>query len=279
MHFKDRLIGFAARPVPYRTSILRRFLRRFPFGSYEARLHAGGVHRPYYAWCMYYAAVEAKALGHKAVTVIEFGVAGGNGLVCLCRNRKEIQKELGIEVVVAGFDSSTGLPKSDDPRDLLYRWPSGAYRMDWPALEKRLAGQAKLVLGDVAKTVHEWNPAPGAPLGAVLFDLDYYSSTMDALPILTKENILPRVWCYFDDICGGPLEAMTDRIGEREAIRQFNADPAREALNDHLSPAYVFKFSASEPWHQRIYLYHRLGHSDYSTCLVGDESTGLGLRD
>lgn len=151
--------------------------------------------------------------------------------------------------------------------------------MDQGALQKRVGDQAQLVLGDVSKTIAPWTSQLGAPLGAVLFDLDYFSSTSAALTILTKENTLPRIWCYFDDVHGGPEEALTDRVGEREAIRQFNADPVRVVLNDHLSPAYSFKFLAPEPWHQRIFLYHRLAHPDYNVCLVGADRDQLQLTE
>jgi hypothetical protein len=95
--FLDRLIDLSTRPVPLRTLILRRILQKVPIGSYRARLHAGAVDRPWYGWCLYHAAVEARALGYSALTTIEFGVAGGSGLLCLCRHRDEIEREIGIE--------------------------------------------------------------------------------------------------------------------------------------------------------------------------------------
>jgi len=267
MSLVDRCIYQLSRPIPLRTLILRKLLRRWPIGSYEARLRAGAVHRPNYAWCLYYAAQQAKALGYSALTAVELGVAGGNGLVCLCDHRKIIQKELGIEIILAGFDAGTGLPDFKDPRDVLYFWPPGSFVMDRPALEKRIAGQASLVIGDIAETAREWNPRADAPLGAVMFDLDLYTSTRAAFALLTKDNVLPRVWCYFDDICGGPENAFTDGIGEREAIREFNLRSERSIMKDRVGPAYVFKGVAPEPWHQHIYLYHRLSHPKYSQCL------------
>jgi len=277
MNLLDRWVRTALWPVPIRTLILRKLLRRWPVGSFQTRLALSAVDRPANAWCTYYAAWEARALGYKAVTVIEFGVAGGTGLLNLCKHKREIQRELGIEVVVVGFDSGTGLPPSNDSRDLLYFWPPGSFVMDRAALEKRLAGQASLVLGDVTNTVESWQPREDAPIGAIIFDLDFYTSTMAALRIFNQANILPRVWCYFDDIRGYPGNAYTDRIGEREAIKQFNCDPRRQALNDHLSPAYVFKGLPAEPWHQDIYLYHRLGHPQYDICLSGEEKHQLHL--
>ena len=189
-----------------------------------------------------------------------------------------MQKALGIGITVVGFDSGEGLPLTTDSRNLLYAYPAKAYRMDQVALEKRIAGEAQLIIGDVARTVKTWDPDPAAPLGAVMFDMDYFTSTMDAFPLLTKSNVLPRIWCYFDDICGGPEEALTDRIGEREAIRLFNFDPERHLLGDHLSPAYVFKFIQPENWHQQVFLYHRLSHPDYDTCLHTDRLQQDPLR-
>ena len=268
----DRLIGLASRPVPMRTLILRRLLKSWRIGSFEARLRAEGVVRPHYAWPVYFAACEAKALGHKAITVAEFGVAGGNGLACLCELKKEIEKAVGIEILVVGFDSGSGLPVSSDPRDILYSWPPGSFVMNRPALEARIGGRAQLVIGNVSETVSGWQPNPKAPLGAVMFDLDYYTSTMSALPVLTKENVLPRVWCYLDDICGGHEEAMTDFVGERAAISEFNLSPQRKELNDNIALAYPFKWLQSQPWHQHIYIYHRINHPQYNACITKDRA-------
>ncbi|MBT9331145.1 hypothetical protein [Paracidobacterium acidisoli] len=279
MSTQERVFSLMARPVPLRTLAIRKLLRTWPTGSYRSRLYLGAVNRPHYGWCLYHAAEEAKALGYKAITVLEFGVAGGNGLICLCEHKRAIEKEMGVEVRVVGFDTGKGLPPSSDPRDLLYCWPPGSYEMDRPALEARIAGRAELVIGDVAQTVIGWEPAAHAPIGAIMFDLDFYSSTMAAFGILSQANTLPRIWCYFDDIRGYPENAYTDGIGEREAIRQFNLAPERKQLRDHLSPAYTFKAVPPEAWHEDIYLYHRLNHPNYNTCLTKEEKSQLRLAN
>ncbi len=267
MRLADRIVDLTTRPVPLRTLFFRKLYQRWPIGSYTTRLNSGAIERPHYGWCMFNAALEAKDLGHNAMTVVEMGVAGGNGLLCLCRHRDEIQKELGIEILVVGFDTGAGLPPSTDARDLLYLWPTGSFEMDHDALNKRIAGRATVILGNVAKTVASWNPRPDAPLGAIMFDLDYYSSTIPAFGLLEKSTILPRMWCYFDDICGSSEHAYSDGIGVRAAIKDFNLDLRRRQLNDHLSLAYAFKYSPPEAWHQLIYVYHRLSHPEYNTCL------------
>jgi len=278
MEMLSRLINLTTWPVPLRTVLIRKFLRRWPLGPYPARLHAGAVNRPHYGLCLYQAATEAKALGYKAMTAIELGVAGGNGILCMCNHADEIKKNLGIEIQLQGFDSGAGLPLTNDPRDVRYYWPSGSFEMDKDALERRLGGRAEIIFGDVADTVTQWHGSPDAPLGAILFDLDLYTSTTAALRLLTKENILPRIWCYFDDIIGYPENAFADGTGEREAIREFNLAPERQILQDHLSPARVFKGRTPESWHEQIYLYHRLSHRDYNTNISGQTRLQLPLN-
>jgi hypothetical protein len=263
----DRLIDYSTRPIPLRVLAMRRLLQRLPIGSYAARLQANAVDRPWYGRCLYNAAVEAKALGYKAITAVEMGVAGGNGLICLCGHKEEIRKSLGMEVVLVGFDTSVGLPSSADARDLLYCWPAGSFEMDRSALEKRIAGRAELVIGDVEQTVKTWNPRPDAPLGVAIFDLDLYSSTIAALNLLTRENVLPRVWCYLDDISGYAENAYTDGIGVRAAVADFNAGQERSIWRDHIMQVHAFKGQVPEDWHEQIYVYHRLGHPRYNTCL------------
>lgn len=271
MKLADRFVDLATRPVPLRTLFFRKLLQRFPIGSWEARVRAGAVKRPHYALCLRNAAWLAQRLGYRAITVAEFGVAGGSGLLCLCDYAAEVRRAYGVELRVVGFDSAEGLPETHDLRDIHYVWPAGSFEMDRQALEARLAGRAELVLGDVAVTVPRWQPPADAPLGAVMFDLDLYSSTRDALRVLTKENVLPRVWCYFDDMEGSPEMALTDFVGEAAAIREFNNDPARDTLGDNVSPARVFKSNMPERWHGRIHLYHRLRHPQYDLCLSAEK--------
>jgi len=271
MRIADRLIDLMTRPLPLRTLLIRRLLTRFPVGSYRARLNAGAVARPWYGLCVYLAALEAKALGHRAITVVELGVAGGKGLLCLCEHSAAIERETGIRIVIKGLDTGRGLPSTSDPRDLPYCWPVGSFEMDQTALRSRLAGKAELIIGDVAETVRSWSGSAEAPLGAVMFDLDFYSSTKAALPLLTSALSLPRIWCYLDDISGYAENAYSDRIGVREAVNEFNRSEERLRLQDHLSRAYIFKGVYFEPWHEQLYVYHRLSHPDYARCLATEK--------
>jgi hypothetical protein len=261
----DRIIRLAADPTLGRR-IVRKLLQRFPLGSFETRLEVGAFERPWYAWCLYYAALEAIALGHTAITALEIGVAGGNGLVQLCKLRDQVEAETSIRIFIHGLDSGNGLPESSDARDLPYCWPARSFKMDYVKLIQRLSGRAEIVLGDVAQTAKQLSIPAEAPLGAIMFDLDYYTSTRDAFALLEHPNLLPRVWCYFDDIDGTPEAVLSDCTGVRAAIRQFNA--GRPEMEGHLSQAYVFRHHYPEGWHQQIWVYHRMNHPDYNRFVL-----------
>lgn len=106
---------------------------------------------PYYIHIMLNAAIQAKELGLKRVSAIEFGVAGGNGLVTMEEHAKEIEQYTGVKFDLYGFDSGTGLPITQDYRDQLYFWAQGGFPMDVNALKSRLKN-AQLILGDVKET-------------------------------------------------------------------------------------------------------------------------------
>ncbi len=193
-------------PWPLRTAIWQRLKsKRRGFG------------REHYLLCVDRAAQEAVALEHSRICAIEFGVAAGDGLVELERVAAWVEHKRNITIDVYGFDTGQGLPPPVDYRDVPWKWQAGAYKMDLAALQKRLK-RAQLVLGDVRETVPEWIVQPHAPVGAALFDLDFWSATNAALKILegAPETRLPRVYCYFDDI--GSVED----IGVLLSIREFN---------------------------------------------------------
>jgi hypothetical protein len=69
---------------------------QFPVGRLRTRVRYGVFDRPDYAYGVYSAADLAKRLGLQAITVIEMGVAGGNGLLALERISKLVERDLGI---------------------------------------------------------------------------------------------------------------------------------------------------------------------------------------
>src|SRR2546423_1541528 len=69
----------------------------------------------------------AKRFGLSAFSAIEFGVAGGNGLIRLCRYSRILSRHYQIDIRVFGFDSGSGLPEPCDYRDAPWLWISGDF--------------------------------------------------------------------------------------------------------------------------------------------------------
>lgn len=250
-------------------------VRHLGLGTFAERLRIGAFERPYYAYCVYHAADLARRLSYREISVIEYGVAGGQGLVLLERYAEQVANETGVEVQVYGFDTGRGLPPPVDYRDLPYHWKPGFFAMDEKSLRRRLRG-ARLVLGDIRETAvaffEIYNPAP---LAAVMHDLDFYSSTQVALTMFEcdEKYRLPRVFCYFDDIIGDEIELYNDFTGERLAIAEFNERNATKKL----SPAYhLITRREQEQWYHQIYLLHDFEHHRYNSFIgEGDQQLPL----
>ncbi len=193
------------------------FSRRRAF--YKKYFEEGKLPYLHYARIVWAAANEAKKLGLMAISVIEFGVAGGNGLLALEFHAREIGRLFDIEIQVYGFDTGEGLPEYEtDYKDQLFRFKMGAYKMNFSQLAEKLTS-AKLVLGDIhATSLQFWEMCP-APIGAMMVDVDIYTSTIPVLQMLETDckNVLPRIFMYFDDIFKG-----YENIGENLAIKEFN---------------------------------------------------------
>jgi len=218
--------------------------------------------RANHAWGVLHAAYLAKALGVGRISLIEFGVAGGNGLVSMELAAEWIEKLLSVGIDVYGFDTGSGLPKPQDYRDLPNLWKEHAFAMDVPKLKARLR-RSQLVLGLVQDTIRQFVASNPAPIGYIAFDLDYYSSTVEALKILECDQrfLLPRILCHFDDILGFTY---SDYTGERLAIEEFNANHQMRKI----SPVYGLRHFltpdlASAAWVDCLYMTHIFDHVRY----------------
>jgi hypothetical protein len=222
----------------------------------------GSALRPHFVWGVLQGAHLAKAIGIERVSIIEFGVAGGNGLISLERVAQKIEPIIGVEIDVYGFDTGAGLPKPQDYRDLPNLWREAAFPMDSQKLKHRLQ-KAQLLLGLVEDTVTRFIQSSPAPVAFISFDLDYYSSTMHAFKLLEADpaRLLPRIHCYFDDIVGF---AYSDYTGERLAIAEFNSShDARK-----ISPIYGLRYFLPAPynqmaWSEMFYMAHIFDHAMY----------------
>jgi hypothetical protein len=250
---------------------------RFPFGSVATRVRCDIFDRPHYAYGVYSAADLAKRLGLSAIQVIEFGVAGGNGLIALESIAAEVAIEFGIQIHVCGFDGG-GMPPPADFRDLPHVWQAGFYAMDVPKLKASLRPGTELILGDVRATLASWTPK--ASVGFVAFDLDYYTSTKDAFVLFDRHTdaLLPRVYCYFDDIIWPERALFNEWVGELCAIREFNEGQTTKKL----CPIHLLRHTRLYPsaWNDQMFVYHDFQHPLYCTLITptGEQYTQLPLR-
>jgi hypothetical protein len=222
-----------------------------------------GSLRPHFAWGVLHGAHLAKAIGIQRVSVMEFGVAGGNGLVSLEKVAEKVEKVLGIGIDVYGFDTGAGLPKPEDYRDMPNLYVENAFPMDVDRLKKRLT-RAQLVLGLVEHTVPEFLQSRPAPVAFMAIDLDYYSSTRHALQLLEADDplLLPRIHCYFDDIMGFTCSEYT---GERLAITDFNTEHEMRKISSIYGLKYHLPSQfAQEKWLEMMYMAHLFDHDLYN---------------
>lgn len=251
--------------------IVRAALKRFHLGSLEFRLAFDAFERPWYAHGVYEAARLAVRLGEPAITVMEFGVASGNGLIAMETVAEEVSRRTGVRIDVFGFDNGEGLPTQSDYRDLPCVWRKGLYKMDVAAVQARLRS-ARLVIGDVTATVPDFLAERRfPPIGFISFDVDYYTSTTAALRIFDGPDsaYLPRVFSYFDDIISGDQQFYCEDVGELLAIHEFNTNARR---NHRLRSIYGWRRShlLQPEWADAMWLYHRFDHARYDDYIGGD---------
>jgi hypothetical protein len=219
--------------------------------------------RPTYTWAMVHTAFLASSLKLDRICALEFGVARGNGLIALERAAKRLQDIFDVGIDVYGFDSGRGLPRPTDYRDLPNLWPEGGYPMDVGKLRRRL-DRARLVIGLVEDTVGAFLESGPAPVGFIAFDLDHYTSTMQAFRVLEAGHrlLMPRVHCYFDDILG---YTCGHHNGERLAIAEFN----RAHPNRQISQIYGLRFCLPRKhrnanWTEKMFMTHIVEHPLYN---------------
>lgn len=257
------------------------------FGRATTRLAASFIDQtletqvPYapYAFGVLAAADQARKLGRDSVACLELGVAGGNGLAALEEHALAVSQILDLEIKVFGFDTGSGLPEPRDERDMPYKFRAGQYSMDHTSLTSRLQN-ATLVLGDVGVTMKSLdNLLGGSQVGFVACDLDYFSSTRDALNAFCDGDdealLLPRPLFYFDNVIGNLDASYSHSVGELAAIADFNVRNHRVSLD----PVRVFDgYPTPTRWFQQIYVMHRFDHPQYRTFIGSANETSLRLE-
>lgn len=193
------------------------------FGSFRSKVAFDLVIRQQHAYGILAAADLAKSQGITTVALLEFGVASGAGLLNICQVAKSVTAATGVEFLVFGFDTGKGMPPPRSYKDHPELYQEGDFPMDSAALQARLPANARLMLGDLTTTVPQFlaSADPSVPIGFVSIDVDYYSSSVDALRVLAgaPQRYLPRVVIYLDDV---HFDSHNSWCGEQLAVNEFN---------------------------------------------------------
>jgi hypothetical protein len=230
------------------------------FGGYRAKVGFDLILRQQHAWALLNIADLARELGHRRVSVFEFGVAAGAGLLNIQAIAAKVERITGVGFDIYGFDTGAGMPPPQSYRDHPELYQAGDFPMDHAALQARLGPQTQLVLGPIAQSIQAFlqRDFSAAPIGFVSIDVDYYTSTVDALALLAHQagNLLPRVIVYLDD-----LEYLTHNswAGEQLAVNEFTAAHPMRPIERHafLRGYRIFK---NARWIDHIYQCHVLDH-------------------
>ena len=233
--------------------------------------------RPQYIYGVLRAASHAKVLGIPRISVLEFGVAGGAGLISMERSAERVKAILGVDIDVYGFDTGTGLPKPLDYRDMPNKWCEGYWPSDTEVLRRQLKG-ATLLLGRIRDTIPGFVASRPRPIGFVSIDVETYTSTKEALTLFeaNQDLFLPRVDCLFR--CAAKLDT-SEFVGERLVISEFNAQHAMRKISPFYSARHYVPGQHSNYgslWPDMLFILHWFDHSLYNKP---DELTQSALMD
>jgi len=246
---------------PLHLNILSLFV--YLFGNIESKIKYDLIIRQHHAFGLLEAAKSAKKKGLKKVSVVEFGVANGAGLLNMVKIAKKIEKKIGIEFQIYGMDTGEGMPEPKDYKDHPEYYSEGDFPMNFEYLNTQLPENAELILGNVKDTVQilEQKISEEAPIGFISFDLDYYTSTASAFALLKGKNsskFLPLTYLYFDDIFSPHHNSYS---GVLLAIKEFNQNTEQRKIerNEFLINTRIFTKSK---WIKQLYYLHVFDHAE-----------------
>lgn len=230
-------------------------------GTFREKESYGLIERPNYAYGILRAADLARFAGKKRVTVCEFGVATGNGLMNMIELAEVIHQVTGVEIRIVGMDSGEGLPIVDGYRDHPELWSPGDFTMtNKEELRRRIGEKAELIFGDIAHTVEGFVASldESCPLGFISIDVDIYSGSKSALRSLLgpAELYTPALSIYCDDV---QFFFANRWCGELRAIEEFNEENAMRKIDiDRSLPGR--RSDRTAPWYDAMFACHILDH-------------------
>lgn len=245
------------------------------FGSFRSKVAFDLVLRQNHAYAILSCADLARELGIREVTLIEFGVAAGAGLLNICELAKRVTRETGVRFRIVGFDTGKGMPPPQSYRDHPEIYQQGDFPMNHEALQRSLPDNAQLVIGEINGSVAPFleTVTADAPVGFVSIDVDYYTSTRDSLAVLDGKasQYLPRVQIYLDDV---EHPSHNSWCGERLAVQEFNARNELRKIEQHafLKSYRIFR---NARWIDHMFTLHVLDHPSRTTLFQDRPSTVL----
>jgi hypothetical protein len=231
-------------------------------GSLRSRIYFDLLPRQANAFALLTVADQARESGLSKVTIVEFGVANGAGLLNLARLASLVTEETGVAFSIIGFDSGTGMPPPVDYRDHPEFYRVGDFPMQRPEdLRRKLPTNVELIIGDITDTLPAFidKLSPASPVAYVVVDVDYYSSTTSCLDIFigAPEVYLPTTIVYLDDI---QFAGHNRWQGELLAVEEFNERHEMRKITPYnfLRASRLFKRPV---WIDLVYTLHVLDHS------------------
>lgn len=231
----------------------------FIFGGVRSRVKYDNYRLSHYAYGIFEAAQRAKQLGISQITVIEFGVANGRGLMAMALYANKVEAALGVSIKVLGFDSGEGMPKTQGYKDHPELYATGDFPLqDRNKLLSILPRNTNLVIMDLIHS--DWTTHVSAPIGFMSIDVDYYSSTIAVLKNLSGLNsalLLPNTLMYFDDI---QLPNHNPFQGELLAINEFNDSNNLRKIVSFAQVLRTTRRLKDALWINQIFQLHVLDH-------------------
>jgi hypothetical protein len=219
------------------------------------------VLRSQHAYSLFKAADLALKEKKKKVSVIEFGVANGAGLSNIQHIAKKITKVTGILFDIYGFDTGKGMPKPTSYKDHPECYQEGDFPMDFEQLQKSLDSNTKLIIGNIDETLPKFlnQNFNECPIAFISIDVDYYSSSVQALKILEMDanQYLSRVIIYLDDLQD---ESHNSWCGELAAVNEFSEKHDYRKIERHTFIRSYRVFQRAR-WIDHIFIAHILDHS------------------
>ncbi len=180
------------------------------------------LQRPYYYLGLRRALAYSDKLGLDQFSVLEFGVAEGNGILFLQHLLEAMAEDFPTKTVkLYGFDTFSGLPRLDGAKDGTSVWKEGDYPSDFSKLKKLIdPSMTTLVPGLFSDTIPQvLSELAAYPPLFVIVDCDLYTSTISIFESLFPEHMPSLSFWYFDDT---GLNFSSERVGENLAINEFN---------------------------------------------------------